>query len=140
VDTEAVVVHCSDHRFQAAFRDYLVEGLALRAYALMAVPGGGHFVSMGQFMPKFTKSNLQSISFLMKRTGAPRLILIGHDDCLFFRDQFQFYFTEATLSQRQFTNLRAARKQLLERFSGARVDIYFADAEADGSVQFIRID
>ena len=137
--SEAVVVHCSDHRFQQGFREFLVEGLGLGSYALLAIPGGGHFCSMEQLQPKFAKAGLQSLRFLVKRTGARRIILIGHDDCLFFKDQLQFFFTEADLNQRQITNLKRARRIVRESFTRATVEFFFADAGVDGSLQFRNI-
>jgi len=133
---EAVVLHCSDHRFQQGFREFLVEGLRLGLYAMLAIPGGGHFCSMEQLQPKFASAGLQSLRFLVKRTGAQRIILIGHDDCLFFKDQLQFFFTEADLNQRQITNLKRARRVAQESFTRATVELFFADAGIDGSLQF----
>jgi len=138
--SEAVVIHCSDHRFQASFREFLTEGLRLRSYALLAIPGGGHFISLEQLLPKFAKVGQQSLSFLVKRGKPRKIILIGHDDCLFFKDKLQFFFLEADLNHKQFANLRRARNALLERFPGLPVEIYFADAVADGSVQFLKIE
>jgi carbonic anhydrase len=137
--SEAVVVHCSDHRFQQGFREFLVEGLGLGSYALLAIPGGGHFCSMEQLQPKFAKAGLQSLKFLVKRTGARRIILIGHDDCLFFKDQLQFFFTEADLNQRQISNLTRARRIVQESFTRATVELFFADTGLDGSLQFRNI-
>lgn len=136
---EAVVVHCSDHRFQPGFREFLAEGLGFRSYALLAIPGGGHFSSMEQLQPKFAKVGLQSLKFLVNRTGARRIILIGHDDCLFFKEQLQFFFTEADLNQKQIGNLKRARQVLQEWFPRATVELFFADAGVDGSLQFRNI-
>ncbi len=138
--TESVVIHCSDHRFQSGFREFLIDGLKLDSYALLAVPGGGHFLSLEPYMPKFTKANLQSLSFLIKRTGARRVILIGHDDCLFFRDRAEFLFAEKEFRQKQIANLRMARNRLLERFSLFAAEIYFAQAGADGILTFVKME
>jgi hypothetical protein len=137
---EAVVIHCSDHRFQAGFHEFLSEGLQLVSYALLAVPGGGHFVTLEHLMPKFFSVNLQSLSFLLKRTGSPRVILIGHDDCLFFKERVQFFFTEPEFNQKQVANLKKARNALQKRLPGKRVELYFADSNRDGSVEFSDIE
>ena len=137
---EAVVVHCSDHRFQASFREFLTDGLGLRAYALLALPGGGHFLSLAPMMPKFAKAGLQSISFLVKRAKPPKIILVGHDDCLFFKEKGQFFCPEATLNQKQFANLRRARGVLHEQFPALAVELYFADAPPGDAVHFLKIE
>jgi hypothetical protein len=137
---EAVVIHCSDHRFQGVFREFLAEGLKLGAYGLLALPGGGHFIPLEQWLPKFAKTGLQSLSFLVKRGKPRKVILIGHDDCLFFKERVQFFFPEADLNQKQLANLRQARRAVRERFPELAVELYFADAQPDGAVQFLRIE
>jgi hypothetical protein len=140
VANRAVAIHCSDHRFQDAFREFLTEGLGLISYALIAIPGGGHFTSLTEIMPKFAKVGFQSLSFLIQRTGARRIILVGHEDCLFFKEILRFYFAEAHLHDKQFTSLRKASRALRERFEGQSVELYFADASSDNRIQFLKID
>jgi len=140
VANRAVAIHCSDNRFQDAFREFLTDGLGLVSYGLIAIPGGGHFTSLTEIMPKFAKAGFQSLSFMIKRTGARRIILIGHEDCLFFKEFLGFYFTEAHLHEKQFTGLRKASHALQERFEGQSVEVYFADASSDNSIQFLKIE
>lgn len=137
---EAVVIHCSDHRFQKGFREFLSEGLGLGSYALLAIPGGGHFSSMGDLLPKFAKVGLQSLKFLVTRSGANRIILIAHDDCLYFKEVLQFFFTEPDLHGKQLANLKRARRVLVEWFPRARVELYFAGADRTGSLQFVSVE
>lgn len=137
---QAVIVHCSDHRFQQGFREFLSEGLGLGSYALLSIPGGGHFSSMGDLLPKFAKVGLQSLKFLIRRTGANRIILIAHDDCLYFKEYLQFYLPERDLNEKQLTNLRRARGVLLDWFPQARVELYFTDADSAGSLQFLSVE
>jgi hypothetical protein len=137
---EAVVIHCSDHRFQQGFREFLSEGLGLGSYALLAIPGGGHFSSMGDLLPKFAKVGMQSLKFLVRRSGANRIILIAHDDCLYFKEMLQFFFTEPDLNGKQLANLKRGRRVLLEWFPRARVELYFAGADSTGSLQFLSVE
>ena len=134
--TQAIAIHCSDHRFQTGFHEFLTEGLKLTSYALQAIPGGGHYVTLEHVMPKFFNVSLQSLSFLVKRTRSPRIILIGHDDCLFFKERVQFFFSEPGLNQKQIANLKRARNALLERFPGLSVELYFADFVEGGSIEY----
>jgi hypothetical protein len=140
VANRAVAIHCSDNRFQDTFREFLTDGLGLVSYALLAIPGGAHFTSMEQVMPKFARAGFQSLKFLIKRTGARRIILIGHDDCLFFKEQLQFYFNEPQFNQKQYASLRSAARSIGERLEGLAIEVYFADGAPDGTVQFLKID
>ena len=137
---DAVVLHCSDHRFQRSFHEFLIEELKVGLYALLSIPGGGHFLSMEDVMSKYFKISLRSLSFHINRNKPRRAIVIGHYDCLFFKEQAQFYFSEPGLNQKQFANLRKARIQLQERFPGLEVELYFADVKEDGSVEFLRVE
>ena len=137
---EALAIHCSDHRFQEGFREFLSEGLGLTSYSIIAIPGGGNFPSLTEIMPKYAKAAYQSMSFMIKRTGARRIILMGHEDCLFFKDNLRFYFADEHLHEKQLASLRRARKELRERFEEVTFEIYFADATSDNRIQFLRID
>jgi len=136
----AVVIHCSDHRFQEAFREFLSEGLGLDSYAPLVIPGGPYFCSLEQLQPKFAKAGFQSVSFLIKRTGARRIVILGHRECLFFKDYLQFFFPQPDLNRKQFGALGICAAALSDRFEGSGVEIYFADAGDDGSVNFLRIE
>ena len=137
---QAVAVHCSDQRFQNAFHEFLTEGLGLVSYGLIAIPGGGHFTSLTEIMPKFAKVGFQSLAFMIQRTGARRIILVGHEDCLFFGEMLRFYFSDAHLHDKQFASLQKASGALRERFGGTSVELYFAETSSDNRVQFLKID
>jgi hypothetical protein len=122
-NVDTIVFHCSDHRFRGSFQEFLTEGLKLQSYALVAIPGGAHIISMEQVLPKFAKVGMQSLSFLIKRGRPQRIVLIGHDDCLFFKEQMQFFFLEVELNQRQLTNLRKARNILTERYQRLVIEL-----------------
>jgi hypothetical protein len=136
---EAVVVHCSDHRFQDGFREFISEGLGLSAYAPLTIPGGGHFSSIEHLQPKLAKVGMQSLKFLIEKTGARRVILIGHEDCLFFKSHVQFEFTETNLTDKQIASLRRGAHLIAERFPRNPVESYFVSADSAGSLTFMRI-
>src|SRR5216117_224243 len=129
---DALVIHCSDHRFQRSFREFLAEGLKLPSYALIAMPGGGHFLSLEYVLPKYANVGMQSVRFHLKRARPRRIVLIGHDDCLFFKERIQFYYSEPDLHAKQAANLRKARAIVEERFPGLPVELFFADTRPDG--------
>jgi hypothetical protein len=136
---DALVIHCSDHRFQHSFREFLAEGLKLPSYALIAMPGGGHFFTLEYVLPKYAKVGMQSVRFHLERARPHRIVLIGHDDCLFFKERVQFYYSEPDLHAKQAAGLRKARAIAEVQFPGLPVELFFADTRPDGSVQFLRI-
>ena len=137
---QAVVVHCGDHRFQECFREFLTEYLGVVSYAVLSIPGGPHFLPFQQFMPKFASAGMQSISFHVKHARPDKLILLGHDGCVFFKERLQFFFAEESLREKQLANLRKSRMILQERFPGVPVETYYADSGEDGQVRFLGLD
>ena len=136
---EAVVVHCCDYRFQAAIPEFLRQGLAISSYDLLAIPGGVHFASMGDFLPKHLRVHKQSLKFLIEFHKPERLILIDHTDCAFFKHRLAFFFSEPSFTEKQIANLRKARTVVQDWFPTLTVDAYFAEAQGDHSVSFTRI-
>jgi hypothetical protein len=137
---QALVIHCGDHRFQGCFREFLTEHLGLSRYALVAIPGGPHFLPFEHIMPKFANAGMQSISFHVKRARPEKLILVGHEGCVFFKDRLQFFFPEDLLRDKQLANLRKSRAILQERFPSLPVETYYADSSDQGRVGFLSVD
>ena len=84
---KALVIHCSDSRFQKAFRDFIQNNLGLNdgEFVPIIVPGSiaplGGDISI--LLPKKQKALLDNIKLIFeKNQGEPiRLILINHEDC-----------------------------------------------------------
>lgn len=136
---EAVVVHCSDYRFQAAIQEFLRQELIIHSYDLLAIPGGAHVASMGDLLPKHLKVCKQSLKFLIESHHPNRLILIDHADCAFFKHRLAFFFTEPSFNENQIANLKKARRVLQDWFPEVSVDAYFAEAHGGQRVSFTRI-
>ena len=64
IANRAIAIHCSDHRFQEAFREFLTEGLGLVAYTPLAIPGRRppEFVSRGAAQVRQGQLSEHSIS------------------------------------------------------------------------------
>ena len=84
---EAVVVYCSDPRFQGAFEEFVEKelGLARGTFVPIVVAGGGGVLARPHELPKefkFIKERLE-----LARDNFPsirRVILIGHEDCRYY--------------------------------------------------------
>lgn len=131
-----VAVHCSDPRFQPHFQDFLRKGLALRNYALVAVPGGPQLLAPPESMPVLEEAGWRWMDFIMGLTHTERLILIAHSDCRWYAHSCPG--TGALHTHRQMADLETARRSLSERFPRLRVELYFATLEgSDVSFQQI---
>src|SRR5437867_6285642 len=84
---EAIVVYCSDPRFQTAFEQFLTNELGLRkgGYIPLVIGGGAGVLGHPEQLPKefkFVKDR-----FELYREHFPtihRLVLINHQDCKYY--------------------------------------------------------
>src|SRR5436305_2420636 len=85
VEPEALVIYCSAARYQQHFEEFLVEGLKLENYSLIAIPGGIQVLTMLDYVPKFAWAGWRWTKFLVDADHPPRLVLIGHQACRWYK-------------------------------------------------------
>ena len=131
-ETAEVVVHCSDPRYQPHFQNFLRENLGLDHYALLAVPGGAHFLTLVDYLPKFSWVGWRWMKFVHDVAQAERVILIGHDDCRWYLDM-RFSHDAARIQERVISDLHSVRAGLVGRFPHLRVETYYARLDGDSA-------
>jgi hypothetical protein len=132
VDPEALVVYCSAARYQQHFEEFLVEGLKLENYSLIAIPGGVQALTLLDFLPKFAWAGWRWAKFLVDADRPPRLVLIGHEECRWYK----YLWPNETLRDRIVGDLGRVQGSLQERFPRVRVERYYARIDAQGHVVF----
>ena len=123
-----LVVHCSDPRYQPHFEEFLNKGLGLRQYGLIAVPGGAQFLTLADYLPKYSWVGWRWMKFMMNLSQPRRLILIAHEDCRWYLDP-RFAHEPTRIQQRQIADLEQVRRNFAERFGACSVDLYYARLE-----------
>ena len=84
---KGLVIHCSDPRFQKAFKDFIHNNLKLKEGEYIPIVLPGSIMSLGSnisiLMPKRQKVLLDNVKLMLEHNqGRPiRLILINHEDC-----------------------------------------------------------
>ena len=78
---DAVVVHCSDPRFQEAFRGFIKDELKIAHPAPIVVPGSVSSVGLELVMPKHLKTLKDNVQMMLSMGKEPRLVLINHEEC-----------------------------------------------------------
>jgi hypothetical protein len=121
----ALVVHCSDPRYQPHFQDFLRTGLGLDHYALIAVPGGVHFLTLTEYLPKFSWVGWRWVTFLEQLIEPARVVLIGHHDCRWYQDA-RFHHLHGGRDDAQGGDLRRVKSEMAARFPAATVESWFA--------------
>ncbi len=136
-ESGVLVIHCSDPRYQPHFQEFLLKHLKLGRYALVAVPGGSQFLTLSEYLPKFSWTGWRWLKFLKDAASPHRVILIAHDDCLWYKDARFFHHT-GPLKERQIADLARIRRELEERFPGTAVESYYARLE-EGRAAFEKL-
>jgi len=124
-ESAVVVIHCSDARFQPHFQDFLRAELGLRNYSLIAVPGGPQFLTLADYLPKFSWAGWRWVKFMMGLGSPERVVLIAHEDCHWYLDQ-RFWPGPSNLRDRQLRDLQHVRREFAERFASTKVELYYA--------------
>lgn len=137
---EAIVVHCSDPRFQSAFAGFIKNELQLEEgqYIPLVVSGGVGSLSEPFTLPKefrFMKERLRR--FLERFDSINEIILINHEDCRHYDGLRNFIgklFLQRfhNMAERQQADLKKVAKTILD-LAARRIEIKlyyakFADA------------
>ena len=122
---DALVIHCSDPRFQKHFHEFLRTHLGLDTYGLLAVPGGTQFLTMVDYLPKFSWVGWRWVKFLVDLSRPRRLILIAHDDCRWYKD-VRFWQHGEDWKSAAVADLGKVRDGFRERSGAIAVEAYFA--------------
>ena len=136
----ALVVHCGDHRFQAAFQEFLNRDLGLDGnYDLFVVPGGPQSLTLVEYLPKFSWASWRWFRFFVENHEIDRLILIQHEDCAWYKSLPVHLHTSSEPRERQEEDLRKVGKTLRKDFPQLKLELYFAawDGEPQGKIEFI---
>jgi len=133
--TEVLAIHCSDHRFQAGFGEFLNGGLGLGAnYDGMVVPGGPQCLVEVDALPKFAWASRKWLKMLINAHSLKRLVLIAHQDCGWYKWLEEWQPTRGAVRQKQEDDLRAAARAALELVPGVKVNLFYAGWNGSGAV------
>ena len=129
---ETLVVHCSDHRFLAGIHEFLDCGLNLNQnYDLLVIPGGPQSLTLVEYLPKFSWAGWKWFRYLVETHELRRLVLIAHQDCVWYRSLPFHLHASRDPRQRQEQDLRRVRRALANDFPYLGVELYYAGWDAD---------
>jgi hypothetical protein len=139
----ALVVHCGDHRFQAAFQEFLNRHLGLAGnYDLLVIPGGPQSLTLVEYLPKFSWATWRWFRFFVENHEISRLILIQHQDCAWYKTLPLHLHSASEPRQRQEEDLRKLGQALRKDFPQLKVELYFAawNGDEQGNVEFLPLE
>jgi hypothetical protein len=130
----AAAIYCSDGRFGETFDDFLHNGLKLPRYDRLALPGGaaclaGHFLACRE-----EDGIIEQLRFLIRVHGLQRVVLIAHQDCVFYTERL--HVPSSRLESRQREDLEAAAERIRSIARNLEVIAFFASKNSDGTIRF----
>jgi hypothetical protein len=135
VESDVLVVHCSDHRFQAGIYEFLNLSLNLNEnYDLLAIPGGPQCLTLAEYLPKFSWASWKWFRFLVEAHELKRMILIAHEDCGWYKQLPFHIFGSSDPRQRQVEDLRRVKHALARDFPELQVELYYVGWDANDRV------
>lgn len=135
LQTDVLVVHCSDHRFQAGLYEFLNLGLDLNEnYDLLAIPGGPQALTLVEYLPKFSWALTKWLRHLIDAHDLGRMILIAHQDCSWYRSLPFHLFRSSEPRRYQEDDLRRVKHAIGKEFPHILVDLYYAGWDATDRV------
>lgn len=132
---KALVIHCSDPRFQKAFSGFIHNELNLHEgeYIPIVVSGGAAPLSEPLRLPKEFKFVIERIlAFLRIFPSTMRIVLINHEDCKHYQSLSEslgnlFLRRGGTVIERQKKDLSAVAAALARMgLPGVTIELYFA--------------
>jgi hypothetical protein len=136
----AAAVYCSDGRYGDAMDEFLHDCLGLPHYDRVAIPGGaaclaGHMLAMRE------RSALErQIKFLVEAHGLSRVVLIAHQDCVFYKHNVHpSKLRQVKLEDMQFADLTKVAGAMRDWHRELVVDAYFA-RRVEERVRFERVE
>jgi hypothetical protein len=139
--SEALVLMCSDRRFQEAFREFLSQHLGLKRWDAVSAPGGAYMLSFAEVLPKQLKVGMRMMKFVMQASAPSRIIVLNHEGCKRYLEAFHSQLSRFgfSLKDKQRRDLESVARDLRDAFPGARVEAYYASLGPGGSVDFERL-
>jgi carbonic anhydrase len=127
---EALVVYCSDPRFQTAFRRFVTEELGIKNYAPLTIGGSIHAFGARTILPDNFKVLWKQIEFFVKVMGVGQVIVFNHEDCRWYQEMAAFY-SGIKLPVKGKVDLSDTARALRSDFAGIEVRSFWAGLDGD---------
>lgn len=136
IPSDTLVIHCVDHRFQEAFREYITGKLGIGVYNPVVIAGGAFALSSDHFA-KFGYI-WDQIEFFVSERGVNRIILINHEDCIWYRYEHP-ELESGELNGLGRSDLSRAAANIKDKHPGIEILLIWAELSGE-SIRFDQID
>jgi len=126
---KALVVQCSDARFQEAFKRFVIDELGLPNFYPLAIGGGVHALGAKDTIPYSYEALYGQIKFFIERVPLKLVVLINHQDCKWYRVHADLSGLDAD-TQAQ-ADLKTGKTILNADFPGVEIRTFWAGLDGD---------
>ena len=131
---QTAALYCSDGRFGAPTDDFLTN--VLPRYNRLVIPGGpaclaGYFISYRE-----EEAAAEQFKFLVTALGISRILIVAHEDCLFYQQRLNI--SPFELRKRQTEDLGKAARRLKGISGTLQIEAYLAHIVQE-SVRFMQV-
>jgi len=135
-DPKALVVQCSDARFQDAFKRFMIDDLGLPNFYPLAIGGGVHALGAKDTMPDSYTALYGQIKFFIEEVPLKLVVLINHQDCKWYQGHADLSdFDEDTQAM---ADLKIGKTILSADFPDVEIRTFWAGLDGD-SVTFSEV-
>lgn len=126
-EPDALVIHCSDPRFQEAFRAFVKSELGINMPMVIALPGTTSAIGVQAALPKNWHTLKNFIETMTSRHKVSRVVLINHDDCKGYARVAKLLGGLVRIPEMQKKHLKMLAKYIQEEhLPGASFELYQA--------------
>jgi hypothetical protein len=134
--SDTLVIHCVDHRFQEAFRKFIVGELGIEVFNPIVIAGGALAVGSDHF-EKFGYI-WDQVDLFVKEKGINRIILVNHEDCAWYKHEHPGLNPDE-LKDLGRSDLSRAAANIRDKHPGVELMLFWAELSGD-SIRFDQID
>jgi hypothetical protein len=137
---EALVIACNSYLYLPQTLEFLQKGLGVRAFDLIAVPGGMQWLALPDLLPKHHRVSRWAVEYLLRKHSVRRIIGIAHEGCSAYEDESTLgslarLATGKTTDEHQREHLVRVGRDLEASF-GVQVELYYASVREGQRVVF----
>ncbi len=133
----AAALYCSDGRLGDHIDEFLHQGLGLPRYDRLTCPGGPVALADRMFALWDTRGVEEQLRFLVTAHSLEQVVLLGHQDCAYYRVRIGLAGDEAAAAQRQ--DLKRAATLIQHMSPAIVVSAYFVELSGE-RVQFVAVE
>ncbi len=142
-DADALVLQCSDPRFQDAFYNFVRQELGVKKPATIGIPGSTASFGVQTFLPKSWHALRKQIELMVEHNDFPRVILINHDDCRGYASVARWLGRFVNLGTEQRRHLKTLAEYLRKDYlPNSQLEMYQArivEQESKKTIKFERV-